>query len=153
MWCGSFFVCVFVCLFVVAGRMLSKNPIFSENTTPAVRGTSRLPPWDVKGRGALLKEGPRRSATPRDPLGRRVWSAYLNSGSDFPQMLIAERDKRGDRINICSSGMEVIKLTPQSSRVLMSFVKHRFFFKFFIFYFERKDQNMWSSALGRCSGA
>lgn len=41
-------------------------------------------------------------------------------------MLMAERDKRGIKINICPSGMEVIKLTPQSLRVLMSFVKHYF---------------------------
>lgn len=41
-------------------------------------------------------------------------------------MLVAERDKSGIKINICPPGMEVIKLTPESLRVLMSFVKHYF---------------------------
>lgn len=65
------------------------------------------------------------SPSPAKVLSDLAISASQSNG--FPHMLMAEIDKRGIKINICPSGMEVIKLTPQSLRDLMSFVKHYFF--------------------------
>lgn len=88
-----------------------------------------------KGSGALLgeiSEGQRSACLktrtphhlpPKYPCDLAI-STSQNNG--YLQMLMAERNKKRIKRNICPSGMEVIKLTPQSLRYLMSFVKHYF---------------------------
>lgn len=82
----------------------------------------------AKGQGALLREVSEGSPCPRHlppkyPCDLAILTSQNNS---FLPMLTAERDKKRIEVSICPAGMEVIKLTPQSLRYLMSFVKHRF---------------------------
>lgn len=74
-------------------------------------------------RSACLKARTPRHLPPKYPCDLAISTSQNNS---FPQMLMPERDKKRIELNICPSGMEVIKLTPQSLRYLKSFVKHYF---------------------------
>lgn len=109
-----------------------------QGTPRPIVGLSRGPGAEGRvgreGSGALLRdisEG-QRPACLKTLLATSLQSTLAISTSQnnsFPQMLIAERDKKRIEISICPPGMEVIKLTPQSLRYLMSFVKHYFFKK------------------------